>query len=289
MLTRAGARRACQRLGRSAHADACRACAAAAYRRQRIRDFVKRIGVAKANSIVDIAHARYSRSARTLNKTAPRAHGGAAAAQGGDRELSRRPGRRARRRQPSRGSGARHAADSVRARALHRAGRLHGRAAEEVLPPGAGPRGAPALRAISSPAARSIKDADGDIVELRCTYDPATRGGNAPDGRKVKATIHWVGAAHAVPAEVRLYDRLFTGAAARTPRNFATQINPNSLEVLTGCMARAGARERQYAAAPVQFERQGYFCRDHGLHAGQAGVQPHRRIARHLGQGLRPG
>ena len=85
-----------------------------------------------------------------------------------------------------------------------------------------------------------IKNAAGEIVELRGTYDPATRGGDAPDGRKVKATLHWVSAAHAVDAEVRLYDRLFTsedpeGAAAKTGADFTSQINPASLEVLKGC------------------------------------------------------
>jgi glutaminyl-tRNA synthetase len=105
-----------------------------------------------------------------------------------------------------------------------------------------------------------IKDADGNVVELRCTYDPATRGGNAPDGRKVKATIHWVSAAEAVPAEVRLYNLLFS-----TPQpdasNFAEQINPESLEVLTGCMVEPALAEGD-DPAPMQFERQGYFCRD---------------------------
>jgi glutaminyl-tRNA synthetase len=104
-----------------------------------------------------------------------------------------------------------------------------------------------------------VKNAAGEVVELRCTYDPATRGGNAPDGRKVKGTIHWVSAAHAVPAEVRLYNLLFT-APQPDAANFAEQINPDSLEVLTAMAepALAGANE----AGPMQFERQGYFCRD---------------------------
>ena len=97
-----------------------------------------------------------------------------------------------------------------------------------------------------------IKNAAGEIVELRGTYDPATRGGDAPDGRKVKATLHWVSAAHAVDAEVRLYDRLFTsedpeGAAAKTGAEFTSLINPQSLEVLTGCKLEPalGARRSQ--------------------------------------------
>lgn len=106
----------------------------------------------------------------------------------------------------------------------------------------------------------AIKNADGEVIELRCTYDPATRGGNAPDGRKVKATMHWVSAAEAVPAEVRLYNLLFS-AQQPEAANFAAQINPESLETLSGCMVeRALATDNSDAA--VQFERQGYFCRD---------------------------
>jgi glutaminyl-tRNA synthetase len=107
----------------------------------------------------------------------------------------------------------------------------------------------------------AVKNAAGEVVELRCTYDPATRGGNAPpDGRKVKATLHWVSAAHAVAAEVRLYNQLFKNPEP-DPGNFAAELNPNSLEVLPGAQlepALAGAN----ADAPVQFERQGYFYRD---------------------------
>jgi len=105
-----------------------------------------------------------------------------------------------------------------------------------------------------------IKDAAGEVVELRCTYDPATRGGNAPDGRKVKATIHWVSAAHAVPAEVRLYDTLFATPQPEAA-NFAAQLNPQSLETLTGAMLEP-ALAADNAEGAVQFERQGYFCRD---------------------------
>ena len=106
-----------------------------------------------------------------------------------------------------------------------------------------------------------VKNAAGEVVELRCTYDPETRGGNAPDGRKVKATIHWVSAAQAVPAEVRVYNQLFADAAARMRPNFASQINPNSLETLTGAMLEPALASDNHERR-VQFERQGYFCRD---------------------------
>jgi glutaminyl-tRNA synthetase len=105
-----------------------------------------------------------------------------------------------------------------------------------------------------------IKDASGAIVELRCTYDPETRGGNAPDGRKVKATIHWVGAAGAVPAEVRVYNQLFADPQPNAT-DFASQINPESLETLTGAMLEP-ALATDNSSDVVQFERMGYFCRD---------------------------
>lgn len=104
-----------------------------------------------------------------------------------------------------------------------------------------------------------IKNAAGEVVELRCTYDPATKGGNAPDGRKVKATIHWVSAADAVPAEVRLYNLLFTTPQPEAA-NFAAQINPQSLETVTGMLEPALASDNFGGA--FQFERQGYFVRD---------------------------
>ncbi len=109
-----------------------------------------------------------------------------------------------------------------------------------------------------------IKDDAGEIVELRCTYDPATRGGDSPDGRKVKGTLHWVSAEHAVEAEVRLYDRLFeveNPEAAGKDADFTETINPNSLEVRPRCFlepALAGVKPGE----TVQFERLGYFCAD---------------------------
>jgi glutaminyl-tRNA synthetase len=106
----------------------------------------------------------------------------------------------------------------------------------------------------------AVKDASGDVLELRCTYDPATRGGNAPDGRKVQGTIHWVSAADAVTAEVRLHGQLFAKPDPDVA-NFAAELNANSLEVLTGAKVEP-AIAAQNSAAPVQFERVGYFTRD---------------------------
>jgi glutaminyl-tRNA synthetase len=118
----------------------------------------------------------------------------------------------------------------------------------------------------------AIKNDAGEIVELRGTYDPATRGGDAPDGRKVKATLHWVSAKHAVDAEIRLYDRLFTsedpeGAAAKANTDFATLVNPASLEVLKGCKVEPLLASAA-SGAHYQFERQGYFSVDSDSRAG---------------------
>jgi glutaminyl-tRNA synthetase len=107
----------------------------------------------------------------------------------------------------------------------------------------------------------AVKDSKGEVVELRCTYDPATKGGNTPpDGRKVQATLHWVSAADAVPAEVRLYNQLFAKPDPDVA-NFAADLNPDSLEVVAGAMLEPAAAGDN-AGEPVQFERQGYFCRD---------------------------
>ena len=129
-----------------------------------------------------------------------------------------------------------------------------------------------------------VKNAAGEVIELRCTYDPATKGGNAPDGRKVKATIHWVSAAHAIPAEVRLYNPLFTKPDPSGGEGFAADLNPNSLEVLDGVPPRAGARRRQAGSAGA-VRTSGLFLPRSSVVARQAGIPSHNRIARHLGQG----
>jgi glutaminyl-tRNA synthetase len=106
-----------------------------------------------------------------------------------------------------------------------------------------------------------VKNDKGEVIELRCTYDLASKGGNSPDGRKVKATIHWVSAVHSTVAEVRLYNPLFNRPDPSGAENFAADLNPNSLEVLGGARLEPALVEEK-VEQPVQFERQGYFCRD---------------------------
>jgi glutaminyl-tRNA synthetase len=112
-----------------------------------------------------------------------------------------------------------------------------------------------------------VKNAAGEVVELRCTYDPATKGGNAPDGRKVKATMHWVSAADSIAAEVRIYNQLFAKPEP-SASEFAADLNPDSLEVLADARIEP-ALASDNSAEPVQFERQGYFCRDKGSTPGR--------------------
>jgi glutaminyl-tRNA synthetase len=109
-----------------------------------------------------------------------------------------------------------------------------------------------------------VKDGSGELVELRCTYDPATRGGDSPDGRKVKATLHWVSAVHAVRSEVRLYDRLFSvedPERDEVGKTFLDHVNPSSLEVLDGCLAEPSLAAAE-PGSRFQFERLGYFSVD---------------------------
>ena len=109
-----------------------------------------------------------------------------------------------------------------------------------------------------------VKDEHGTVVELHCTYDAATRGGDSPDGRRVKATLHWVPAAFAVPVEVRLYDRLFSvedPERVADGQMFLANLNPASLEILRGCRAEPSLGDATVGSR-FQFERLGYFCVD---------------------------
>lgn len=115
-----------------------------------------------------------------------------------------------------------------------------------------------------------IKNENGDIVELRCSYDEATLGAN-PEGRKVKGVIHWVSAAHAIEAEVRLYDRLFSAASPDKSENYQDCLNPDSLRTLTHCYLEASLADAR-AGETFQFEREGYFCPDSILHSKDRAV-----------------
>ena len=109
-----------------------------------------------------------------------------------------------------------------------------------------------------------VKDKKGKVVELHCTYDPATRGGDSPDGRKVKSTLHWVSTPHSLQAEVRLYEHLFTKENpddVPEGSDFKSSLNPNSIEVLTDCRVEPSLKDAK-PLSRYQFERLGYFCLD---------------------------
>ncbi len=223
-----------------------------------IRDFVKRIGVAKANSVVDANLLDFS-IRETLNKTALR------------RMAVLRPLKVVIENYPE---GQIEQLDAANHPDNPGAGRRQVPFGRELyierddfmenppkkffrLSPGTEVR----LRYAYFITCREVvKNAASEVIELRCSYDPATRGGNAPDGRKVKATIHWVAAAAAKPAEGRLYHPLFTKPDPNVAA-FETELNANSLEVLPGAMVEPAVVEAN-SAEPVQFERQGYFVRD---------------------------
>jgi glutaminyl-tRNA synthetase len=225
---------------------------------QAVRDFVKRIGVAKANSVVDVAMFDFS-VREVLNKTALR------------RMAVLRPLKIVIENYPEGRSeeieAVNHPDDPAAGTRRLRFGRELYVERDDFMehPPKKFYRLSPGrevrLRYAYFITCREVvKNPAGEVVELRCSYDPQTRGGNAPDGRRVQATLHWVSAAAAVPAEVRLYNQLFARPDPN-PADFIADLNPDSLEVLTDCRL-----EPALAAAnsddPVQFERQGYFCRD---------------------------
>jgi glutaminyl-tRNA synthetase len=224
-----------------------------------IRDFVKRIGVAKANSVVDVAMLDFS-VREVLNKTAAR------------RMAVLRPLKVVIENYPEGGSEELEAINNPEdpgtgTRRIPFGREIYVERADFMEnPPRKFFRLAPGrevrLRyAYFITCREAVKNAAGEVVELRCTYDPATRGGNTPpDGRKVQATLHWVSAAHAVPAEIRLYNPLFTRPDPNAG-DFSADLNPNSLEVLTAAKLEPALAATELHA-PVQFERQGYFRLD---------------------------
>jgi glutaminyl-tRNA synthetase len=223
-----------------------------------IRDFIKRIGIARADSLVDMAMLDFS-IREILNKSAQRRMAvlrplkvvieNYPEGEGEDLEAINNP------EDPSAGS-----------RKVRFGRELYVERDDFMedppkkffrLSPGAEVR----LRYAYFVTCRAaVKNAAGEVVELRCTYDPETRGGNTPpDGRKVKATLHWVSATDAVPAEVRIVNPLFANPTPNVAE-YAAELNPNSLEVLDAMVEPAAAAGNQ--PGPMQFERQGYFVRD---------------------------
>jgi glutaminyl-tRNA synthetase len=223
-----------------------------------IRDFVKRIGVAKANSAVEMGMFEYS-IREFLNKSALR------------RMAVLRPLKVVIENYPA---GQSEELDAVNHPDNPVAGTRRIRFGRELyverddfmdnppkkfyrLSPGSEVR----LRyAYFITCREAVKNAAGEVIELRCTYDPATRGGNAPDGRKVKATLHWVSAADAVAAELRLYNPLFIRPNP-SGSDIAADLNPNAMEVLADCKLEPALATAE-PGIPIQFERQGYFCLD---------------------------
>lgn len=224
-----------------------------------LRDFVKRIGMARANSLVDVAMLDFS-IRDYLNRHAPRRMG------------VLRPLKVVIENYPE---GQTEELDAVNNPEDPGAGQRRIRFGREIwverddfmeeapkkfyrLTPGQEVR----LRyAYFVTCTEVIKDAAGEVIELRCTYDPETRGGDSPDGRRVRGTIHWVAAADAVKAEVRLYDHLFASPEAGAGGDVMADLNPGSLEVLTDALVEP-ALAASNDPEPVQFERLGYFCRD---------------------------
>ncbi|MFM9942115.1 MAG: glutamine--tRNA ligase/YqeY domain fusion protein [Hyphomicrobiaceae bacterium] len=230
-----------------------------------IRAFVKRVGVAKANSLVDVGTLDFS-IREVLNSSAPRRMGVLKPLkvvienypEGQSEELT----------------AINHPDDAAAGTRLVPFGRELFIEADDFMenPPKKFFRLSPGkevrLRyAYFITCKEVIKDASGAVVELRCTYDPATRGGNAPDGRKVQATIHWVSAAHAVTAEVRLYDHLFAKPEPNAA-NFAADLNPHSVEVVAAAKLEPAIAADNFTA-PMQLERLGYFCRDQDSKPGK--------------------
>ncbi|WP_375414222.1 glutamine--tRNA ligase/YqeY domain fusion protein [uncultured Bradyrhizobium sp.] len=223
-----------------------------------IREFVKRIGVAKANSVVDVGMLEFS-IREVLNRSAPR------------RMAVLRPLKVVIENYPEGQveeiEAVNHPDDPAAGRRRIKFGRELYIERDDFMenPPKKFFRLSPGnevrLRYAYFITCREVvKDAAGEIVELRCSYDPATKGGNAPDGRKVKATLHWLSAAHSVPAEIRLYNQLFVKPTPDAA-NFTADLNPQSLELLADARVEPGIVEGN-SSEVMQFERQGYFVRD---------------------------
>ena len=255
----AGERRPRQRLGRSAHAHTCRRSPP-----RHPRGRIARLRASRRHHEVEQRHG--VRGIRVLRPRTAEPHsaapdGGAASAEAGDRELARGPHRKLEAiNNPEDLSAGMRPITFGRELYVERDDFMENPPKKFFrLAPGREVR----LRYGYFVTCREVvKNAAGEVTELRCTYDPATRGGNSPpDGRKVQATLHWVAAADAITAEVRLYNHLFARPDPGADGDIMADLNPDSLEVLRGCLL-----EPALATAPigeaVQFERLGYFCAD---------------------------
>lgn len=225
-----------------------------------IRDFVKRIGVAKANSVVDANMLDFS-IREALNRTAQR------------RMAVLRPVKVVIENYPE-GQGeeldaVNHPDDPAAGSRKIKFGRELYIERDDFMenPPKKFFRLSPGTEvrlryAYFIICREAVKNDKGEVVELRCTYDPATKGGNAPDGRKVKATIHWVSAAASRPAEIRIYNPLFLKPDPKGGEDFTADLNPQSLEVISDARVEPALASGSNSPDPVQFERQGYFVLD---------------------------
>jgi glutaminyl-tRNA synthetase len=232
-----------------------------------LRDFVGRVGVARANSVVDVQMLEYA-IREDLNRSAAR------------RLAVLRPLKLVIENYPAERSeeltAANHPDDPARGTRPLPFGRELYIERDDFMenPPKKFFRLAPGrevrLRYAYFVTCREVvKNAAGEVVELRCTYDPATRGGNAPDGRKVQATIHWVAAAAALPAEIRIYNPLFIRPDPGADGDLLADLNPDSLERLGDCRVEPALAASPPEGEAVQFERQGYFCRDRDAAPGR--------------------
>ncbi len=223
-----------------------------------VRDFIKRIGVAKANSVVDVGMLEFS-IREYLNQTAPR------------RMAVLRPLKVVIENYPESASeeieAINHPDDPAAGTRRIAFGRELYIERDDFMenPPKKFFRLSPGTEvrlryAYFIKCIGVIKNAAGEVTELRCTYDPATKGGNAPDGRKVKATMHWLPVAQSKSAEIRIYNQLFVNPIPDAA-NFAADLNPQSLEILSDARIEPAIAATN-SAEPMQFERQGYFVRD---------------------------
>ena len=260
------------------------------YTPEAIRAFCERIGVAKTDSIVDVGLLEHGLR-EDLNRRCPRVMAVLRPLkvvienfpEGEVRELDAPLSPE----DPGHG----HAQGAVFPHAVRRTRRLPRGRPQGLVPPGAPAARCACATPASSPAREVIKDAAGQVIELRCTWDPQSWGGNAPDGRTgARAPCTGCRPPHAVPAEVRLYDRLFSveNPGADESKSFLDEVNPESLVLHSRTRSWSPTWASPTAGTRFQFERLGYFCLDPDSAPGQAGLEPHRHPQGRLGQDRSP-